>query len=206
MEIGAALLIAIVGAGIGAAIGVFVLRLYQNQQAQNWRVQAEQESREKIEDATNRASTITKEAEDKGREITEEMDRVASRRRRELDNEDERLQRRRESLDDRVEKLEQREQNLNKRQSRLDKQQNDLQEMEALRTAELQRIAQMTIEEAKTELMAAAEQDARNDMARIIRQVEADAREEADTRARNVISLAVQPPWEARRRIHRTRW
>ncbi len=192
MEIGAALIMVLIGAAIGATIGVIGLRLYQNQQVQNWRTIAELESRTKVESATERANTIIQEAENKARELSQETDQMATRRRRELDNEDERLQRRRESLDDRLEKLEQREQNLNKRQSRLDKQQNELQKLEADRTMELERIAQMTIDEAKTELLAVAETEARNDMARIIRQVEADAREEADIRARNVISLAVQ--------------
>jgi ribonuclease Y len=114
------------------------------------------------------------------------------RRRRDLDKEDERLQSRREDLDRRMEKLELREQNLNKRQSRMDKQQNDLARLETERMEELQRIAQMTIEEARNELLTAVEQDTRKDMARIIRQVEADAREQADTRARDVIALAVQ--------------
>ena len=67
-----------------------------------------------------------------------------------------------------------------------------MQKLEEERTAELQRIAQMTIDEARAELMALAETEARNDMARIIRQVEAEAHEEADIRAREVISLAVQ--------------
>jgi ribonuclease Y len=56
----------------------------------------------------------------------------------------------------------------------------------------LQQIAELTVDEARRQVMAKAELDSRNDMARIIRQVEAEAREEADTRARNVISLAVQ--------------
>jgi ribonuclease Y len=81
---------------------------------------------------------------------------------------------------------------LNGARARLDKQQNDLDKLQSERIGELQRIAQMTIDEARTELLAAAEEDARKDVARIIRQVEAEAREEADTRARDVIALAVQ--------------
>ncbi|MBZ0304094.1 MAG: ribonuclease Y [Anaerolineae bacterium] len=192
MEIGAALVVFLIGAGIGVAIGVVALRNYQNNQATNWRIQAEQDSRATVETATQQAKELTRDAEEKARKLIEEADENAIRRRRELDREDERLQGRRESLDKRVEKLELREQNLNKRQSRMDKQQNDLTKLEEERRIELERVAQMTIDEAKAELLAAAEQDARNDMARIIRQVEAEAREEADNRARNVISLAVQ--------------
>jgi ribonuclease Y len=133
-----------------------------------------------------------READARARQLNEESQQNMLRRRRDLDKEDERLQSRREDLDRRMEKLELREQNLNKRQSRMDKQQNDLARLETERMEELQRIAQMTIEEARNELLTAVEQDTRKDMARIIRQVEADAREQADTRARDVIALAVQ--------------
>jgi ribonucrease Y len=188
MEIAALL----IGAAVGVVIGIFGLRFYQNNQAQNWRVQAEAESRNTVETAKDEASKLLKDAEDKARAITEETEQTTTRRRRELDREDERLQHRRSDLDKRLEKLELREQALNKRQSRLDRQQNDMEKLEEVRRQELERIAQMTIEEARHELLASAEQESRNDIARIIRQVEAEAREEADTRARNVISLAVQ--------------
>jgi ribonuclease Y len=109
-----------------------------------------------------------------------------------LDKEEERLQRRRADLDERYERLEKREQNQNKRQSAMDKKENDLKKLEMTKLEEMQRIGQMTIEEARVELLRAAEEEARNDIARIIRQVESEAREEADTRARDVIALAVQ--------------
>ncbi len=192
MDILTTLIVFIVGIAGGVATGIVVLRNRQNAQTQNWRTQAEADSRATIDQATQQANTLVKEAEEKARQITDETEQTTTRRRRELDKEDDRLQQRRESLDKRFEKLEQREQSLNKRQSRLDRQQNELQDLEQKRNDELQRIAQMTIEEAKNELLVAAEDEARNDMARIIRQVEADAREQADERARSVISLAVQ--------------
>ena len=50
----------------------------------------------------------------------------------------------------------------------------------------------MTIDEARGELLRAVELDARNDMARIIRQIEAEAHEEGERRAREIVSLTVQ--------------
>ena len=192
MDIVAPLIALVVGIAAGVVIGVVVLKNRQSAQVNNWRSEAEAENRATIEAATQQANALIKETEEKTRLILEETEQTTTRRRRELDKEDERLQQRRESLDKRVEKLELREQNLNKRQSRLDRQQNDMEKLEQDRTDELQRIAQMTIEEAKSELLKTAEEESRNDMARIIRQVEAEAREQADVRARNVISLAVQ--------------
>ena len=182
----------IIGLLIGVVLGTLALNYYQNSQGNKRRTQAEEQARAIITQAEDQANTTQREAEEKSRALLAEVEETTSRRRRELDKEDERLQRRREDLDRRLEKLEQREQNLNKRQSRMDKQQNDLNKLEEERVVALERIAQMTQDEARSELLHAVENDARNDMARIIRQVEAQAREEADTRARDVISLAVQ--------------
>ncbi len=182
----------IVGLAIGLAIGFYGLRSYQNSQGKNRKDLAEAEAQKIVEQARLQGETIQKNAEAKARATVEESEQSSLRRRRELDKEDERMIKRREELDNRLERMEQREQNLNKRQSRMDKQQGDLQKLEDQRTAELQRIAQMTTDEAKKELLAAVERDSRSDMARTIRQVEAEAREEADTRARDVIALAVQ--------------
>ncbi len=182
----------IIGLLIGVVLGILALSYYQNSQGNKRRTQAEEQARAIITQAEDQANTTQREAQEKSRALLAEVEETTSRRRRELDKEDERLQRRREDLDKRLEKLEQREQNLNKRQSRMDKQQNDLNKLEEERVVALERIAQMTQDEARSELLHAVENDARNDMARIIRQVEAQAREEADTRARDVISLAVQ--------------
>jgi ribonuclease Y len=56
----------------------------------------------------------------------------------------------------------------------------------------LQRVANLTREEAREELLASVEAEARQDMARVIREVEAEAHEEADKRARKVITTAIQ--------------
>ncbi len=187
------LIVALVaGLAIGLGAGFYGLRSYQNSQGKNRREMAEAEARTIAEKAKSEGDSLIKTSEAKARQIVDESEQASLRRRRDLDKEDERMQKRREEVDNARERVEQREQNLNKRQSRLDKQQGDLQKLEEQRAAELQRIAQMTTDEAKKELLSAVERDARSDMARTIRQVEAEAREEADSRARDVIALAVQ--------------
>lgn len=186
------IIIAVITFLAGLAGGAFGLTYIQNARGKNRRTLAEQEAQGLIEEAQGKAADILREGENRVKAMQEETDTTISRRRRDLDKEEERLQRRREDLDNRYERLEKREQNQNKRQSALDKKENELNQIEEQRVEELQRIGQMTVAEAREELMRAAEKEARNDMARIIRQVEAEAREEADTRARDVISLAVQ--------------
>ncbi len=177
---------------VGVAIGAMGLLFWQNSRGKNRRLQAEEEAQQIVNDARNTAAEITRVGEDKVKSLQEETDKVLARRRRDLDKEEERLQRRRDDLDERYERLEKREQTQNKRQSSLDRKENELKRTEEQYQVEFERISQMTIEEARNELMALAENEARNDIARIIRQVEAEAREEADKRARDVISLAVQ--------------
>lgn len=189
----------IAGAVIGALFGRNQLLNQQRSTGQSMIADAEKRSQTILDEARNEATNIVEEADNKIRQRMDEADEAIRRRRKELDREDESLQRRRETLDrrtedldKRLERLEFREQNLNKRQSRLDKKENELSKQEQEKLDELQRIAQMTVEEARDSLLQIAEKDARNDIARIIRQVEAEARDEADKRARDIIALAIQ--------------
>ena len=193
---GSALLIALValilGAVIGGVIGIYGLSNYQTRQGKNRRELAEVEANKIVVNATAKAAESVREADEKAKRLSDETDEILTRRRRELDREDERLQRRRAENDKEAEALKERQRMLDKRQSKLDKREQDMQKIQDEYTAELERIGQLTVDDAKAELMVIAEKDARNDMARIIRQVENEANEIADTKAREVISLAVQ--------------
>jgi ribonuclease Y len=189
----------LVGGAAGAYFGRSSLLRRQQIEALSELVKAEEQAKTIMEKATKDAMSLIEDAEAKARERITEAEAAIARRRKEVEREEEAVQRRREQLDKRYEELEKRvvrveqtEQNLSKRQSRLDKKENELLQKEQEKIAELQKISLMTIEEARAQLLQAAEQEARNDMARIIRQVEAEAREEADRRARDIISLAIQ--------------
>ncbi len=188
----AAIIGLLVGAAIGARVGVNRLIRSQTEQGKSRLLEAEGEARQIAAAAQEQATTLIRDADAKVKAVTDEANESALRRRRELDKEDDRLGKRREELDRRLEKLDQREQLSNKRQSKLDKQQADLGKAQDDYDAEMQRIAQLTMDEARGEVLAAADHEARNEVARIIRQVEAEAHEQADTRAREIISLAVQ--------------
>jgi len=157
----------------------------------------------RVESAENQAGRILsdaeKEAKDKLLQAQEEamerrnqVEQEAKARERELRQEDDRLQQRRARLDERVEQLEKRERGLSQQQSTLDKRRNQLEQLEQERLHELERVASMSQDEAKELLLQTVEQDARQDMARLIREVEAEAKEEADKRARKIVTVAVQ--------------
>jgi ribonucrease Y len=173
---------------LGAAIGYLIKHV----QAVDTNQKLREEAESLLLSSKEQALTLELKAKDKALEIRQAAEAEVSRRRSELTKEEDRMQKRREELDGRLDRLEKREQNINKRQSFLDKRGNEIEKMHLEQMEELQRISQMSIEEARGILLAEVEKDARNDMARIIRQVEADAREDADRRARKIIADAIQ--------------
>lgn len=121
-----------------------------------------------------------------------EMEAEQTKRRKDLERIEERLQNRLDNVERRLEQIETRERKLNQRESKLDQRTAKVANMEEERLAELQRIAQMSLEEARQVLLAEAEKSARHDMARLIREVEAETHEEADRRARSIITMAIE--------------
>jgi ribonucrease Y len=145
-----------------------------------------------LQEMKEKAKGIELEAKDEALRIKQQAEAEISRRRSELTREDDRLQKRRDELDSRIERLEQREVALNKRQSAVDKRFNEIEELYTEQMGKLQEISHMTAEEAKAILLADVEKEAHGDMARIIRQIEAEAKQEGDKRARVLITEAIQ--------------
>jgi len=179
----------IAGDVIVIAIVVFFLnRYYANRLQKDRQNQADTI----IATAKENAKSIEIDAKDNAIKILKEAEDEISRRRNENSKEEERLNKRRSDLDHRIERLEIREQAINKRQSLIDKRANELEKMYAQQLGELQRIAQMSVEEARDILLQEAEKEGRADMARIIRQIEGEARAEGEKRAREIVADAIQ--------------
>ncbi|GAB4503251.1 MAG: ribonuclease Y [Anaerolineales bacterium] len=173
---------------VGLAIGYFFHR-YQVEKA----IQDQQQKAESIlKGANEQARLIEAQARESATKIIQVAEGEIKERRVELSREVERLDRRRSELDNRADRLEQREQNLNKRQSSIDRRANEVEKMVEMQMQRLEQISQMTQEEARKELFDAVEKEARADMARIYRQIEAEAREEGEKRARKLIADAIQ--------------
>lgn len=188
IELWIVILLILVIVAIAAVVTNYLVRSF----SQRYRQELQNKADNALNVATEKARRLEMEAKDKSLKLLQEAEGDITRRRSDLSHEDERLQKRRTELDHRLERMEQREQVLNKRQSALDKRVNDVEKMGAQKMEELQRVASMTTEEARGILLAEAEKEARSDMARIIRQIEAEARSEGDKRAREVIADAIQ--------------
>ena len=101
-----------------------------------------------LDEARQQASDIEIKAKNQALEIRQAAETEVSRRRNELTREEDRLQKRREELDMRTDRLEKREQALNKRQGLVDKRANEIDKLHETNRRDLQRISQMSPEEA----------------------------------------------------------
>jgi ribonuclease Y len=182
------LITALIALALGAAAG-YAVKQYQ---LQTFQKKQRDEAELLLIAAREQAQEIELQAKDKALKTRQDAETELSRRRAELGREEDRLQRRREEIDGRADRLEKREQMLNKRQSQMDRRAGEIEKLHAQEVEELQKISQMTIEDARGVLLAEVEKEARSDMARIMRQVEAEAREEGDRRARELIAGAIQ--------------
>jgi ribonuclease Y len=188
MIIAAGLIAVLIALGVGIAAGYF----YRQNQYDKARLQQKATADRIVEDAKEQARLMEIKARDQTLELIKKAENDMERKRAELSKEEDRLQKRREELDIRLDRVEKREQVLNKRQSAVDRRVNEIDRLHAQQMEELQRISQMTVEDARAILLADVEKDARNDMARIIRQVEVEAREAGEDRARKLIAAAIQ--------------
>src|SRR5207253_1767946 len=103
-----------------------------------------------------------------------------------------RLQQKEESLDRKIEGFEQRERKLTGRERAIEQAREEVEEIKREHLKELERIAQLNEEQAKEMLLERIEDRVRTEAARRIRAIEEQAREEADARAREIITLAIQ--------------
>ena len=173
---------------VGVAAGYYFHR-YQRERA----LKDQQDKADSIlKIASEQARLIDTQARDSATKIVQAAESEIKERRIELSRETDRVDKRRSEQDSRADKLEQREQALNKRQSAVDKRANDIDKLYEDAVLKLEQVAQLTQDDAKKELFAAVEKEARADMARIYRQIEAEAREEGEKRARKLIADAIQ--------------
>ncbi|HUC56937.1 MAG TPA: Rnase Y domain-containing protein [Streptosporangiaceae bacterium] len=96
-------------------------------------------------------------------------------------------------IEDKSAALDQRRHELDQRQAELDALGHDLDQAEAAQHKELERIGGLTAEQAKQELVAVIENQARREAALTIRDIEREAQAEGDKRARKIVTLAIIP-------------
>jgi ribonucrease Y len=146
------------------------------------------ETRKEAEAAASAARDDASAAKEEARSAREEAKSANDETRRvraELERREDRLGEREQRIDELARRAEQRSADLDARKEQLD-------QLDAQRRKELERIAGLSAEQAKGELVAAIENQAKRDAARIVRDVESEAQREGNKRARKIVTLAIQ--------------
>ena len=188
MEALYAIIALVVGAGGGWWYGArrTSVRLAVDQEA------AELSRANIIADAETKSREILLQAKDQAIRIRDEAEQEGKRGRKEVEQAQEQLNRRREKLDDRLEQTENRARKIEQRERQIDTLEREAQELKAVQQTELERVAGMSRAEARSELLDKVALEARNDSARIIREIEQSARAEGEGRAREIVITCIQ--------------
>ena len=184
---------------VGAVVGYFVRKSFIETKIAG----AKDASERILEDAKREAEALKKEAlleaKDEIHRQRSEAEREIRERRSELQKQENRLLQKEEILDRKSELLDKRESILEKRDESLNKRQQHIEEMESKveeilikQPAELERISSLTRDEAKSIILERVEQELSHDIAVMIKEAEQKAKEEADKKAKEILSLAIQ--------------
>lgn len=185
----------LVALGVGGA-GTFSGYMYRKNVAEAKIAKAEDAVKKLYEDAQVRSAEIKKEmvleAKEEVLKIRSEADKENRERRAELQRTERRLFQREETIDKKLDGIEQREKALVDKEAEIEKIQAEAEELHAKQMTELETISGMSMEAAREMLLENVEREAKHDAALLIRDIEAKTKEEADRRARNIISMAIQ--------------
>ncbi|MBO8141559.1 MAG: ribonuclease Y [Firmicutes bacterium] len=143
-------------------------------------------------DAESRVREALVEAKEEAVRLRQEAEQELKERRYELQRLERRLAHKEEGLDRRLSQLERKEESLSRQAAELDRRRAEVEELLRQQRQELERISGLSAEEARQHLLKKVESEVRHDMAVMIREIEQEAKEEAEKRARNIIGLAIQ--------------
>ena len=178
------------------AAGGFGGYCYRRNIAEAKVAKAEDAVKQMIDDAQKRAESIKKEtileAKEEVYRIKSENEKENRDRRNELQRAERRLVQREETLDKKIDGVEQREEALNRKQKEVEDLEASIQDLHDRQLKEFETISGMSMDEAREILLSNVERDARHEAALMIRDIEAKTKEEADKRARNIVSMAIQ--------------
>lgn len=154
--------------------------------------QAAKTLEEAIKEGEAKKKELLLEARDEIHRNRQEAEKDIRERRRELDRLERRVLQKEELIEKKSENIEKKENILAEKEKSIEKNQQDLQMILSQQLKELERLSGLTSEEAKELLLYNVEQQIRQDTATMIRSIENEAKEEADKKAKNIVSLAIQ--------------
>ncbi len=174
----------------------FALHSYRKKIAEAEIGSAEERAKAIVSDAEKNAKAkkreLMLEAKEENQKFRQELESEIKDRRRELSQQEKRVNQKEETLDRKTEALEKKNQTLDHKIRELEKKQSEADEVKAQQMAALERISGMTASEAKDELLRGIESQARLEAAIMVKEIEQQAKEDAEKKAKNIVATSIQ--------------
>jgi ribonuclease Y len=182
------ILIALITLFLGIIIGYFIRQVVVRNQARS----AEQKIKAQLEEAKTKAKEIVLDAKGKAATILAEAQKEEKERKKELSAFEQRLNRREELLNQKLTETEAKNHNLEENIKRVKEIKQKVEELRLEAQKELERVANLSIEDARQELFAQLEKTHQQEIADLLRRMEKDKRDELDKEAFKILETAIQ--------------
>lgn len=190
------IILILVGLLVGAGVMFPVAVNYRKRTAEKEIGSAEEEAKriinESIKSAENKKREMLVEAKEEIHKSRTEYDREVKDRRSELQKQERRLQQKEENLDRKTEQYERKDEELSRRLAKVSATQEEVSSLKKAQLEMLEKISNMTTDEAKEYLLKNVESEVRHETAMKIKEVQTQLKEESDQKAREIIATAIQ--------------
>ena len=187
---------AVVSVLVTAIVVWYLASSYQKNSAKSKIGNAEEKAREIIDDAVKTAEEKKRESmleiKEESIKAKNDLDKEIKERRSEIQKNERRIVQKEENLDKKLEAIEKRESNFAVKEEELKKQKIEISKLNEQRIQELERISGLTSEQAKEYLLKTIEEDVKLDTAKMIKEMENKAKEEANKKAKDYVVTAIQ--------------
>ena len=192
MPIWLSIILLFVALVIGIPIGVMYRKRVGEAEISSAEEEAKRILNEAIKSAESKKREALVEAKEEIHRSRAEYEREVKERRAELSKQEHRLQQKEEHLDKKTDAIDRKTELLTKRIAEVEQQQEEVQQLKKSQLEMLERISGYSVEEAKALLIESLASEVTHEQAMKLREIEAQYKEEADERAREIITLAIQ--------------
>lgn len=191
-NINGGVLYAVIAIPIGFLIGYFIRKYIAEAKIQSAEVEANKIRETANREAESKKREIILEAKEVAHNLKEKADKENQKRRSELQRLENRLMHKEETLDRRTESLERKEQSVRDKENYLSNLEKEVTQLKDKQMKTLEKISNFTKDEAKEHLFKQVEDELEHEFAKLVKEKETEAREEANKKAREITSLAIQ--------------
>ncbi len=185
-------LIALVSALVSGAVAAAITYFYLHSRAATKVGRADLEAQRIIEEAEAQKRELVLQAKDEGIRARTEMDREVSRRRKETERVERRLEQKEEQLDRKTEQIDRRANNLQRKEKEIEDLRAELDGFRERQLEELQRVAVLSVDQAREILIGRVETEMRDILDRRVHELEQEAKTEANHKARMILATTLQ--------------